>query len=320
MKKALRKKVAPGFYQDDIIQVVPTLTDLDRRFRIMDFHEPYMQYLTIGSPPVENVLGPQDAVELSMMANDELAGLVSKYPDRFIAGAACLPLNDVDASLKEIDRAIGELGLKGIQVFTDINGRPLDAPDFLPIFEKMALYDLPILLHPRRLRSVPDYPGEDCSKHVVFSTFGWPYETTVAMHRLVFSGMFVRFPNLKVVTHHCGGMVPYFEQRIATFQDFGKLLLNIDYGDQFTKSWLDYYRMFYCDTAVNGSTPALMCAYAFFPVDRMLFGTDMPYDSETGYRYVRETIRSVERMEVPDEEKKKIFADNARALLRIAAR
>jgi len=316
-KEALTSKVAPGFYQHEIIAAVPTLADLDIRFRIMDQYEDYVQVLTIASPPIENVVGPKDAIELAKLANDEMAELVTKYPDRFISAVACLPMNDIDAALKEVDRAISELKFCGVQIFTDINGKPIDSPEFMPLYEKMTNYDLPIWLHPRRERTVPDYPDEDSSKYGVFSTFGWPYETSVAMTRLVFSGTFDRYPNLKVITHHCGAMVPYFEQRIATFHDFGKMRLGIMHEHHFKGRPLDYYRMFYNDTAVCGSTPALMCAYAFCGAEHMLFGTDMPYDNQIGYRYVRETIRSIEEMDIPDSDKKKIFADNARKLMRL---
>ena len=84
-----------------------------------------------------------------------------------------------------------------------------------------------------------------------------------------------------------------------------------------TKTIVDYLRMFYNDTAVYGNTPSLMCAYAFCGADHMLFATDFPYDSQAGYRVIRETIRSIEEMDITDAEKKKIFEDNARKLLRL---
>jgi predicted TIM-barrel fold metal-dependent hydrolase len=312
----LKKKGAPGFYQEEVITILPTLTDLDIRFRIMDKYEDYLQVLTIASPPVENVVGPKDAVELAKIANDEMAELVSKYPDRFISAIGCLPLNDMDASLKEIDRVINDLKFSGIQVFTDINGKPIDSPEFMPLYEKMQYYDLPIWLHPRRERIVPDYPTENSSKYAVYVMLGWPYETTVAMARLVFSGVFEKYPNLKIVTHHCGGMVPYFEQRIAAHRDFSINRVRRAQWPHLTKRPLDYFRMYYNDTAI-WSTPALMCAYAFCGAEHMLFGTDMPYDSQIGHRSVRDTIRSIKEMGIPDSDKEKIFFNNARKLMRL---
>jgi aminocarboxymuconate-semialdehyde decarboxylase len=162
---------------------------------------------------------------------------------------------------------------------------------------------------------VPDYPGEKGSKYIVWSTFGWPYETSVYMTRLIFSGVFEKYPNLKVITHHAGGMVPYYAGRIAGFYDANEMLLGFKSG--LTKSPLDYYRLFYNDTAIYKNTPALMCCYAFFGAEHMLFGTDMPYDSQFGLRQVREVVSSIEEMAISDAEKKLIFEDNARRLLRL---
>jgi len=281
----------------------------------MDQYQDLVQVLTLGSPPVGKVVGPKDALELSRIANDEMAELVAKYPDRFVAAVACLPMNDIDAALKEIDRAIVELRFRGVQIHNPIGDKPMDSPEFFPIYEKMAHYNLPIWIHPLRDITVPDYAGEDSSKYLVFSIFGWPYETTVAMTRLVFSGVFDKYPNLKVITHHSGGMVPYYAGRIAGFYDHNEMQLNFRHG--LTQRPLDYYRMFYNDTAIYKNTPALMCCYAFFGAEHMLFGTDMPYDSQFGLRQVREVISSVEEMGISDAEKKLIFEDNARRLLRL---
>jgi len=185
----------------------------------MDNHEGLRQVLTITAPPLEIVARPRDAVELAKLGNDELAELVAKYPDRFAAGVACLPMNDIDAALKEAERAIEALNMKGVQIYTPCNGKALDSREFLPLYEMMAKYDLPIWLHPTRGRDTPDYQGESHSKYWIFHSIGWPYETTAAMVRLVSSGILERYPSLKIITHHCGGMVPYFGQRIAAMAD-----------------------------------------------------------------------------------------------------
>ncbi len=305
-KEALHNKIPPNSYSRKQTDAFPTLTDLEIRFRIMDKYAGLVQVLNLGSPPIQDVVGPKDAVELARIANDEMAELVAKYPDKFVAAVACLPMNDIDAALREVDRAITELRFRGVQIYSDVNGKPLDSPEFMPLYEKMTYYNLPILLHPRRANTVPDYPNESESKYGVFLMFGWPYETTVAMTRLVFSGVFERYPNLKIITHHCGAMVPYFAERVIA-----------RYEPHLSKRPQDYYRMFYGDTAVSGSTPALMCGYAFFGADHILFGTDMPYDSQLGDRATRQTILSIEQMDIPDFEKKMIFEDNARCLFRL---
>jgi aminocarboxymuconate-semialdehyde decarboxylase len=219
--------------------------------------------------------------------------------------------------LKEVDRAINELMFRGVLIYTPINGKPLDSPEFMPLYEKMSQYDLPILIHPMRSIDYPDYITENASKYRIFSTFGWPYETTVAMTRLVFSGILERYPNLKVVTHHCGGMVPYFEQRIIQFHDTAERRRE-KHKLGLTKAPIEYFKMFYNDTAIDGNTPALMCAYGFFGADHLLFGADMPLgDSQLGYRNYRQTINAIKQMDISDGEKTKIFEGNARKLLRL---
>lgn len=316
-RDALYKIAPPGFYLQDVIESLPTLFDLERRFQITDKYEELRQVLTISLPPVENIAKPKEAVDLARLANDEMAELVVKYPDRFVGAVACLPMNDMEAALQEVDRAIVDLKLQGVQVFTSVNDKPLDLPEFWPLYEKMAQYDLPVWIHPTRTVDFPDYRTEKKSKYMIFSNFGWPYDTTVAMTRLVFSGVLKKYPNLKIITHHCGGMVPYFEQRIIGAYDHATILRGAEYNKNLSKPPIEYFKMFYGDTAIYGSTPGLMCGYAFFGAEHMLFGTDMPYDSEFGDRYTRQTIQSIEQMPISDLEKKKIFEDNARKLLHL---
>jgi len=296
----------------------PGLTDLNIRFRIMDQFKDLVHILTIAGPNVESITRSEDAVELSRIANDEMAELVAKYPDRFVGAVASLPMTDVDAALREADRAIRELNFRGVEIFTDINGKPVDSPEFLPLYEKMEQYGLPVLLHPRRENLKVDYAGEKISKYLIYTNFGWPYESSVAMARIAFSGIFHKCPGLKVLTHHAGGMVPFFAGRIDLSHDFNRIRMGYQYDPPLQKAPLDYYRMFYCDTAIQGNTPALMCAYAFFGVNHMLFATDMPYDDQLGERATRVTIQGIEEMDIPASHKKMIFEDNARSLFRLA--
>ena len=316
--EALEKKAPPGFYMAEAIGGIPTLTDLDVRFRILDRYDDLMQVLTMGAPAVEQIFGPKDAAELAKLANDEMAELVFKYPERFAGAVASLPMNNMDAALKETDRAINDLKFKGVQIFTPINGKPMDHLDFWPLYEKMAQYNLPIWIHPQRDRAIPDYSTEQRSKYTIAALFGWPYETTAAMTRLIFSGVLRTYPNIKFITHHAGGMVPFFEQRIEEFYNIAEMRLQSRFMRSVTETPLESYRRFYNDTAIYGSTPGLMCAYAFFGAEHMLFGTDFPYDSHLGDRHIRETIRSIEEMDIPESEKKLIFEGNARKIMRLA--
>ena len=270
------------------------IRDLNVRLQLMDRYPDISQVLTIANPPLDLYVSPEDSPELARIANDELAEIVARYPNRFPAAVACLPMNNMDAALKETDRAIKELRFSGVQIGTRIKRQPLDLPIFKPLYEKMAQYDLPIWIHPINNENLDRDNG----------TFSWPFETSVAMFHLVKCGIFHDYPNIKFITHHCGGMVPFFEQRIR--RALARDILNPE----------EDFRKFYNDTAVYGSTPALMCGYAFFGPERILFGTDAPLGGKGGHTY--ETQASIERMSIPEAAKEKIFLWNAIKLLKLS--
>jgi len=297
-------------------QAVPTLVDLEARFRVMDDTDEYIQVISVASPPIHSIAPPDVAAELCRVANDELAELVLKYPHRFAAGIATLPMNDIDAALKEAQRAIRDLRLRAVELYTDINGQPLDAPQFMPLYEMMAELDQPIFIHPLREMTTPDYAGEKISRYRVWTKLGWPYATALAMTRLVYGGVLEKWPGLKIVTHHCGGLIPFLAGRIDWNDDFNEMCMG--HRDVYLKEKaLNYYRRFYYDTAVNGHTAALQCGRAFAGIDRMVFATDMPFDNQKGRRLIRDTIASVEQMGLSDEEKAKVYRKNAINLLRL---
>src|SRR5206468_7814997 len=186
------------------MRAIPVLVDLEQRFRIMDRYEGYAQVLTLASPPIEALAGPDATPALARLANDGMAELVAKHPDRFPGFVASLPMNNPDAALAEIDRAVGQLGATGVQIFSNVNGRPLDEPEFLPLFARMAALGLPIWLHPARPATFADYRSEGRSRYDLWWPFGCPYETTAAMGRIVFAGPFDPWPGPTTTTPHPG--------------------------------------------------------------------------------------------------------------------
>jgi predicted TIM-barrel fold metal-dependent hydrolase len=299
---------------------IPMLVDLGVRFRVMDGFEEYQQVLSIATPPIE-VFAGRAAAELACVANDGMAELVHRFPDRFPAFVASLPLNDPDAAARETERAVDDLGARGIQLFTSVLGRPIAGQEFLPLFEAMAAYDLPIFLHPYRGADVPDFAAESQSLYEIWWTFGWPYETSAAMARIVFGGLFDRWPQLKIVTHHMGAMAPYFEGRIGPGWDqLGARTSNVDYTSVLrglAKRPLDYFRMFYADTALFGAYDATVCGLRFFGANRVLFASDAPFDPEKGPMYIRDTIGVIDRLPISNEDRERIYWRNAAALLRL---
>jgi predicted TIM-barrel fold metal-dependent hydrolase len=303
------------------VSEIPSLVDLDVRFPMMDAFGDYAQVISVPSPPIEAFGDSGKSPELAQLANDGLAELVDKYPDRFPGFVAALPMNNPDAAVAEIERAVTKLGATGVQIYSNVNGRPLDEPAFLPIFEKMAQLDLPIWVHPSRGANFADYPTEQKSKYELWWVFGWPYETSIFMARILFAGYFDRWPNLKIITHHMGAMVPYFSGRTGPGLD--QLGARTEDEDltvvtrRLKKRPQDYFKMFYADTATFGSRPAMECGLAFFGVDKTLFASDSPFDPEKGPGYIRETIRCIEELPISTEDRKKIYEGNARKLMRL---
>ena len=315
-------RVAPTF--KDIgkrMRGIPMLADLDTRFRVMDGFEDYEQVLSLPTPPIEVFARGQDAVDLARAANDGMAELVGRHPERFPAFVASLPLGDPDASARELERAVSDLGARGFQIFSNILGKPVTAPEFLPLFEISARHDTPIWLHPYRGADFSDYQTEDVSQFEIWWTFGWPYDTSAAMARVVFAGYFDRFPTLKIITHHMGAMAPYFAGRVGPGWDqLGARTSDADYSmvlKSLRKRPLDYFKMFYADTALFGAYDATVCGLQFFGVDRVVFASDAPFDPEKGPMYIRETIAIVDRLPITDAERERIYSKNAIALLRL---
>jgi uncharacterized protein len=302
---------------------VPCLYDLDERFRCMDLFKDknYTQILSLGMPPLEALGGPQESLEYAKLANDGLAELVDKYPDRFAGYVAALPMHAPDLAVKEAERAFKELHANGVQIHSNVNGAPLDEERFVPIFEAIAKHDRPVLLHPSRGADMPDYKTESKSRYEIWWTFGWPYETSAAMARMVFSGLLDRLPNLKVLAHHMGAMVPYFEGRVGPGWDqLGKRTSDEDLTlvlKRLKKRPLDYFKDFYADTAVFGSRAATVCGLDFYGSDRVLFASDSPFDPERGPGYIRDTIKVLESIEMPDDKREKICFRNAQRLFNL---
>ena len=309
------------------MQNLPAMIDMDVRLRIMERYEGYVQVLTLAAPAIE-LLGWPDVTpdlaklaKLAKLANDSMAEEVAAHPEQFYGFVASLPMNNPDAAVKEIDRAIGDLGATGIQLYSNVLGKPLDSPEFEPIFARMAEIGLPVWLHPTRTPGVADYFGESRSYFDLWWAFGWPYETSNAMGRMVFAGFFDKWANLEIITHHCGAMIPYFDGRVGGGLDqLGERSddpTDVAALAKLSKRPIDYFRMFYGDTALFGSVAGLQCGLSFFGAEHVLFGTDFPMDPEKGPGFIRDTLAAIDQVNASADDKAKILEGNARRMLKL---
>jgi predicted TIM-barrel fold metal-dependent hydrolase len=207
-----------GEYKDmgKRVRAIPALHDLDARKKIVDGHKDYAQILAYPQPPVENIAkSPLQIDEFIRMINDGFAELCAKERDHFPGWIAQISLDAPDAGVAEAERAINQLGALGVQIYTNVAGKPIDRPQYLPFWKKMNDLAKPVWLHPARGANMPDYFDENKSLYEIWWTFGWSYETATAMARLVFSKIMDNHPDLKIITHHFAGIVPMLEGRIG---------------------------------------------------------------------------------------------------------
>ncbi|HEX4002099.1 MAG TPA: amidohydrolase family protein [Candidatus Acidoferrales bacterium] len=300
-------------------EAVPMMTNLDRRFAVMDMFDEYQQILSLASPPPDAVGTREAWRELSRAGSDGMAELCQKYPQRFPSFIASVAMRDPEGAVEEATRAVKHLGACGIQIYSNVAGKALDAPEFRPVFKAMVSLGKPIWIHPARAANFPDYLTEQVSQYEIWWTFGWPYESSAAQARIVFSKMLDEMPELKIIIHHAGGMVPFFEGRVgAGWDQLGLRTSSVDYKPllkELKKRPLDYFKMFYADTATFGSRSALVCALDFYGVDHVLFASDAPFDPEGGPMYIRETIKVIDSLDISKEDREKLYYKNACKLL-----
>ena len=300
----LERSMAPAqlrYYREGVFGYDSALTDLDARWRQLEPFGDLAQVLVLAVPPLEETGPPEIAAGLAALATDEMAELVQAHPGRFAGFAAALPLHDVEASLRELDRAVRDLGALGAQVYSNVNGVPLDDARFDPLWARFESLDRMMWLHPTR-------PAD--SDYGLWWSLGWPYETAAALSRLVYSGLMERHPDLKVLAHHGAGMVPHFSSRLAMGPGYRQV------KDKLPRPPLVYFKRFYADTALFGAPNAVQCVLDFFGPDHVLFGTDMPLGPEWS---VEATIADIDATDLTEEQRSAVFSGNATQLFGLSS-
>jgi aminocarboxymuconate-semialdehyde decarboxylase len=320
--------VFPGALIDALAQVRPSaelaglrsqsrhMFDHDGRIGYMDEHGFDLQVLVLARPPVWLGMERKEIHRISRIANESIADYAAKRPDRFL-GVGVLPVVD-DAMMVEFERIHSELGLSGVLIFSNLEGKPIDDESMWPLYARAAELGFPIWIHPQHANYYPWIRQE-----VLDRVLGWPFDTSLAMCRLVYGGVFERFPDIKIVTHHMGAMIPYFAARIDAFArstaaEYARLGIGERIGPELTGPAIDHFRRFYNDCISNGSPEAVRVAMNFFGPDRILFGTDFPFGPDNGETWPLAELHTIRTMEMSDVDREKILHGNAEKLLGLA--
>jgi uncharacterized protein len=280
--------------------------DIERRLSHMDQLGIDVHVLTIPAPGADRFEG-KGAVGLAQIANNAVAEIARKYPKRFI-GFFTLPTSSTKDSLDELERSVNELGLKGFGCFANLNGRPLDREELFPLYERLAQYKLPVYIHPTAPLCT-EVTGIDIMPTLIF---GWAFDSTVAMTRLVYGRVLERFPEINFVVADVGGVLPFFAQRAINIYSGRTEEIRQRYG--LTQNPLDSFRRFYVDTADHPAL-TLRCVKEFFGADRLVLGTNYPYGPEEGCLLVKNSLKAIDGLELNKEEKEKILGVNAQRIL-----
>jgi aminocarboxymuconate-semialdehyde decarboxylase len=289
-------------YPGDYNIAVPGQRDLDVREKMLNDHGIDMQVLTMTTPGT-HVETPANAVRLACMVNDEFAAGIAAHPGRFGA-LATLPLNDPAASVRELERACRQLGLRGAMLFSNVNHVALADPRFFPLYELANDLGAVLYIHPTDPLGV-----EAMTDFWLMPLVGFLFDTTLAAAKLVFTGVPEKYPRIKWVLTHLGGAIPYLAERL----DRGHRAFK-ECRAKIQRPPSEYLKKFYFDT-VNFNTDALKLAIAFAGADHLLAGSD--YAHQIGSpRLMLESIRA---LDIPESDRAGILGGNAARLLGLGA-
>jgi aminocarboxymuconate-semialdehyde decarboxylase len=278
--------------------VTAPMTDPALRLADMDRVGIDVEVLSLSTP---NVFFAEAAgqVEVARIVNDAYAELIAQHPARF-KGFASIPMDAPDAALRELDRALGELGLSGVVLLSNLRGRALTDPRYRPFFEEANRRRLCIFLHPM----IP-VASEVFNEYVLGPLVGFPFDTSLAVARMCFAGMFRDFPDIRWVIGHLGGAIPYLMERLDNgYRDFAECRANIDELPS------TYLKRLHYDT-VSFSGPALRMVRDLVGADHMVMGSDYPHMLGS----IDRAVTSIEGLDIPADEKRAIFSTTALRIL-----
>lgn len=277
--------------------------DIDHRLSDMDEFGIDRQCIMLSRSTIWQGMDTDEMLPLVELANDTMRELADES-ERLIP-VATIPAASDDL-IAEFRRCIEDLGMAGAQIFSNVDGSPIDGPDFRELYTVAEELDAPLWLHPQ-LHEWYDWTDEYGNDKI----FGWLFDTSLALGRLVFSGVMQDHPDLKIIPHHMGAMVPFFHKRIKTFT---QAYSHLDYAET-DEPMIEHFKRFYPDTGVNGSVAALECGLDFFGPEQVLFGTDYPFGPKQGRVWMRETVRSVDEVKLDDADRNAVLHENIEHLI-----
>ena len=258
-----------------------------------------MQILSIAMPGVDS-LNPTDGVRIAKKVNDEISEIVNKYPHNFFC-LATLPMQDIGESVDELERAVKDLNLRGVEVFSNIDGKTLDDEVFMPFYQKAMQLDVPLFIHPTK-----PLMYKAMNKYGLLGAVGYLFDTTLAILEIVYGGILEKYNKLKIILPHCGSTIPYLIGRIDHQYN-----INEESRRKISKPPSEYLKLVYFDTAQAFYKPAFDCCFAFSGKDKLMFGTDYPFaDLSKSVKFLDSIIK--------EDSKKEIFYLNAKRLFKIA--
>ena len=278
--------------------VTPPMTDVAKRIEDMDRVGIDVEVVSLSTPNVF-FTDAQHQPEIARIVNDAYAELVAQHPMRF-KGFASIPMDDPDAALSELHRAIDELKLNGVILLSNISGKPLTSPEYRPFFAEANRMKLCILLHPMLPANT-----EPFREYVLGPIVGFMFDTTLAVARMCYDGMFRDFPNIRWIVAHLGGAVPYLMERLDNgWRDFVECRAKID---ELPSTYLK--RLYY--DSVNFNPHMLMMARNMVGADHLVMGSDYPHLLGS----IDRAVSSIQSLDIPDDEKQQIFSRTALSIL-----
>ena len=297
-----------------LARIKPQIFDINLRLEWLERNGIDRQVVTIHHALDSNLFPADSTVQLKLARsiNDNMAHILEDTRGKMIPIASVPIIGFESGGILEMERAIVNLGLKGVSLPSNLNGKSLDSPELEPFWAKASEMKIPVFIHHN---DPAGYAGRSYeADYNLMISLGWPFDTMLALCRIVFSGILDRYPGLKIVSHMGGGLPFYWGRLNETYHPEAQLRT---IGRKLPKPLLDYFSQFYYDTAIGGNAAAIKCMCDVFGTSQVTFATDAPWGPGTGEFRLQEYINVIKSLALSDEDKNKILGGNALRVINI---